>query len=184
VDRLNVGAVGRLEPEKGFDLLIRAVHHLNASGLRVGLTLVGEGHDRSRLEAIVRELDIADRVQLVGWQSDVKRWFEAMDLFALSSRREGLPNVLLEAMALLVPCVATRIAGVPRLIDDGVSGRLIPPDDLPALTAALKEVLTDDLAADRYRTNGRATVVTRYSFAARMGRLAQEYDALLGIARP
>lgn len=179
-DRLHIGAVGRLEPEKAFDLLIRAVHQLNASGVGCGLTVVGDGHDRPRLEALVKELGIADRIQLVGWQSDVKRWFEAMDVFALSSRREGLPNVLLEAMALGVPCVATRIAGIPRLIEDGVSGRLIPPDDLPELVAGLHEALTSEPTRERFRTAGRTTIETRYSFAARMGTLATEYDKLLG----
>ena len=178
-DRLHVGAVGRLEPEKAFDVLIRAVHQLNIAGVGCGLTIVGEGHDRPRLEALIVELGLADRVQLVGWQSDVKRWFEAMDSFALSSRREGLPNVLLEAMALGVPCVATRIAGIPRLIEDGVSGRLVPPDDLPALVAALTDVLTSEAARDRFRAAGRATIETRYSFAARMRTLAEDYDNLL-----
>ena len=169
-----------MEPEKAFDLLIRAVGQLNAAGVDVGLTVVGEGHDRPRLEAVVAELGVADRVSLPGWQSDVRRWFEAMDVFALSSRREGLPNVLLEAMALGVPCVSTNIAGIPRLIADGVSGRLVPPDDLPALVAALTEVLTSDATRERFRVAGRATIETRYSFAARMKTLAAEYDALLG----
>ncbi len=178
--RLHIGAVGRLEPEKAFDLLIRAVHQLNAAGVDVGLTVVGEGHDRPRLEAVVAELGLADRVSLPGWQSDVRRWFEAMDVFALSSRREGLPNVLLEAMALGVPCVSTNIAGIPRLIAHGVSGRLVPPDDLPALVAAISDVLTSDATRERFRVAGRATIETRYSFAARMKALATEYDALLG----
>jgi glycosyltransferase involved in cell wall biosynthesis len=181
--RLHIGAVGRLEPEKAFDLLIRAVHQLNAGGIVCGLTIVGEGHDRPRLEAVVAELRLADRVQLVGWQSDVKRWFEAMDVFALSSRREGLPNVLLEAMALGVPCVSTNIAGIPRLIEDGVSGRLVPPDDLPALVAGLKEVLAMEATRERFRVAGRETIETRYSFAARMRTLATEYDALLSRTR-
>jgi glycosyltransferase involved in cell wall biosynthesis len=82
-------------------------------------------------------------------------------------------------MALGVPCVATAIAGIPRLIADGESGRLIPPDDLPALVAALREVLTDETTRERYRAAGRTTIESRYSFAARMGVLKREYDALL-----
>jgi glycosyltransferase involved in cell wall biosynthesis len=183
-DQLHVGAVGRLEPEKAFDLLIRAVHQLNAAGVGCRLTVVGEGHDRPRLEALVAELGMADRVSLPGWRSDVRRWFEAMDVFALSSRREGLPNVLLEAMALGVPCVATNIAGIPRLIADGDSGRLVPPDDLPALVAALTEVLTNEATREKYRTAGRSTIETRYSFAARMRTLAAEYNRLLARSVP
>src|SRR5581483_11692001 len=123
-DGLLVGAVGRLEPEKGFDLLIRAVHALTGRGLDVRLVIVGEGGDRGRLEALAKELGVAARVFLPGWQSDVRAYFEAMDVFALSSLREGLPNVLLEAMALEVPVVATRVAGVPRLVRDGRTGLL------------------------------------------------------------
>ena len=78
--------------------------------------------DGRRLAA---ELGIQDHVTLPGWQSDVRGYFEAMDVFALSSRREGLPNVLLEAMALEVPVVATRIAGIPRLIRDEENGLLV-----------------------------------------------------------
>ena len=176
----HIGAVGRLEPEKAFDLLIRAVQQINTAGVGCRLTVVGEGHDRPRLEALVAELGLAGRVSLPGWQSDVKRWFEAMDVFALSSRREGLPNVLLEAMALGVPCVSTNIAGIPRLIADGESGRLVPPDDLSALVVAVREVLTSDATRERFRARGRSTIETRYSFAARMATLAKEYDTLLG----
>jgi glycosyltransferase involved in cell wall biosynthesis len=145
--------------------------------------VVGEGHDRPRLEALVTELGLSDCVSLPGWQSDVRRWFEAMDVFALSSRREGLPNVLLEAMALGVPCVSTNIAGIPRLIADCESGRLVPPDDLPALVSALSDVLTSEATRERFTTAGRTTIETRYSFAARMMTLATEYDALLGRTR-
>jgi glycosyltransferase involved in cell wall biosynthesis len=178
--RLHVGAVGRLEPEKAFDLLIRAVHQLNAAGVGCGLTVVGEGHDRPRLEAVIAELDLADRVQLVGWQSDVKGWFEAMDVFALSSRREGLPNVLLEAMALEVPCVATRIAGIPKLITDGSDGLLVPAGDQAALTEALRRVLSDAGLRERFRAEGRRTIESRYSFANRMAKLGELYDTILG----
>jgi glycosyltransferase involved in cell wall biosynthesis len=180
VNELLVGAVGRLEPEKAFELLIRAIHRLNDSELSVRLVIVGEGHDRSRLEGIATELGIADRVQLVGWQSDVRGYFEAMDLFVLSSLREGLPNVLLEAMALKVPCVATRIAGIPKLITDGRDGRLVSPNDLDELTRAVHELLTSDRMRAEFRTAARETIETRYSFAARIGKIARVYDEMLG----
>jgi glycosyltransferase involved in cell wall biosynthesis len=175
-----VGGVGRLAPEKGFDLLIRAVHTLASNGMGVTLVIVGEGDDRPRLEALAAELGIAARVRLVGWQSDVRGCYEAMDVFALSSLREGLPNVVLEAMALEVPCVATRVNGVPRLIDDGVNGRLVEPNDVAGLTAALGELLRQPAAREAYTSAARETVETRFSFAARMEKLARVYDELLG----
>lgn len=175
-----IGGVGRLAPEKGFDRLIRAVHQLATGGGDVTLVIVGDGDDRPRLEALAAELGVAARVRLVGWQSDVRGYFEAMDVFALCSLREGLPNVVLEAMALEVPCVATRVNGVPQLIEDGVSGRLVEPDDVDGLTAALGDLLRRPTTREAYTIAARETVATRFSFAARMEKLARVYDGLLG----
>jgi glycosyltransferase involved in cell wall biosynthesis len=98
----------------------------------------------------------------------------------LSSLREGLPNVLLEAMALGVPCVATRIAGVPRLIQDGDNGRLVEPNDAQMLAGTISELLGDAAERQRLGLAGQATVAERYSFARRMEKLAAIYDQLLG----
>ncbi|MBY0458364.1 MAG: glycosyltransferase, partial [Gemmataceae bacterium] len=125
-DGFVIGAVGRLSEEKGFDVLIRSTSDLIRRGLNVSLVIVGEGEARESLERLIRELELGGRVRLAGWQADVKGYFEAMDVFALSSRREGLPNVVLEAMALSVPVVSTRVNGVPRLVQDGRNGFLVP----------------------------------------------------------
>ena len=174
-----IGAVGRLSAEKGFDVLVRSVHALVSRGLDVRLVIVGEGGERAKLEGLIREFQLADRVRLAGWQTDVRSYFEAMDVYALSSRSEGLPNVLLEAMALEVPIVSTRVAGVPRLIQDGRNGLLVNPGDPDGLAAALTELLTNGARRDEFRAAGRRTVETRYSFATRMHRLKRLYDELL-----
>lgn len=178
-DSYLIGGVGRLSPEKAFDAQIRALHTLLQRGLNVNLVVIGEGGDRPRLEALAKELGVTDRVKLPGWQSDVRSYFEAMDVFALSSLREGLPNVLLEAMALEVPSVATRIAGIPRLIQDGQNGFLIEPGDLPALTSSLHSLLTNAGLRATFRQAARQTIETRYSFPIRMQRLKQIYDEML-----
>lgn len=178
-DGFVIGAVGRLSGEKGFDVLIRSVHALVSRGLDARLVIVGEGSERANLEGLVRELRLGDRVRLAGWQADVKGHFEAMDVFALSSLREGLPNVLLEAMALEVPVVSTRVNGVPRLIQDGRNGLLVNAGDLGGLTTALAELLTNAALRAAFRAAGRRTVETRYSFATRMHRLKRLYDELL-----
>jgi glycosyltransferase involved in cell wall biosynthesis len=175
-----VGAVGRLSGEKGFDVLTRSIHALVSRGLDVRLVIVGEGGERANLERLARELHLGDRVRLVGWQTDVRNHFEAMDVFALSSLREGLPNVLLEAMALEVPVVSTRVNGVPRLVQDGRNGFLVNAGDLDGLTTALSGLLKNDGLRELFRTAGRRTVETRYSFATRMQRLKRLYDELLG----
>jgi glycosyltransferase involved in cell wall biosynthesis len=174
-----IGAVGRLAAEKGFDILIRALHTLLGQGLDVRLVIVGEGGERTKLEKLANELGISERVQLPGWQADVRGYFEAMDVFALSSYREGLPNVLLEAMALDVPVVATRVNGVPRLVQDGRNGLLVAPDDLNGLTTALAGILKNAALRELFRVAGRHTIETRYSFVTRMQRLARLYDDIL-----
>ena len=154
-DRLLVGAAGRLSAEKGFDLLIRAVHQLACDGLDADLVVVGEGDERPRLEGLIAELGMGDRVRLLGYRADLPAWYEAMDVFALSSLREGLPNVLLEAMALETPVVATRIAGVPRLVRHEENGLLVEPGAVEELAAALGRLLRDDGLRGRLARAGR-----------------------------
>ncbi len=178
-DGVVIGAVGRLSGEKGFDVLIRSTHALVSRGLDVRTVIVGEGGERANLERLIRELDLGDRVRLAGWQAEVRPYFEAMDVFALSSLREGLPNVLLEAMALEVPIVSTRVNGVPRLVQDGRNGFLVNAGDLDGLTTALAGLVANPALRDVFRAAGRRTVETRYSFATRMTRLARLYDELL-----
>ncbi|MFO0810229.1 MAG: glycosyltransferase [Gemmataceae bacterium] len=178
--RLAVGAVGRLSPEKGFDVLIRAAHALIQSGVDLELLIAGEGSEAVTLQALIVELGLVDRVRLVGHVADPRPFYEALDVYALSSHREGLPNVLLEAMALEVPVVATRVNGVPRLVRDGDNGVLIEPGSAEALAAALGAMLGDAAARARYAAAGRRTVVDHYGFKARMEKVRAIYDELLG----
>ena len=177
--RFVVGAVGRLSEEKGFDLLIRATHRLVQSGHDLEVWIAGEGDAGPSLRSLAAELGIADRVRLLGYLSDTRPIYEAMDLFALSSLREGLPNVVLEAMAMEVPVVATRVAGLPRLIRDGETGVLVDPGSVDALTAGLARLLGDADARTRLAAAGRRFVTEHYSFAARMQKIRAIYDGLL-----
>jgi glycosyltransferase involved in cell wall biosynthesis len=178
-DYLLVGAVGRLSDEKGFDRLIRSVHELRNSGLKVKLWIVGEGDQREPLQNLIAALGCGEDIRLLGYRSDVRELYEALDVFALSSLREGLPNVLLEAMALEVPVVATRVAGVPQLIRDGENGLLVAPNDVPALAQILRQLLTNADLRNRLGALGRRVVESRYSFAERMQTIGQIYDSLL-----
>jgi glycosyltransferase involved in cell wall biosynthesis len=179
-DRPIVGAVGRLSEEKGFDRLILAADRLLASGLNLHLVIIGEGDQRAKLAALIARLGRQDAIRLVGYQSAMAPWYEALDAFVLSSLREGLPNVLLEAMALEVPVIATRVAGVPRLIEDGINGLVVEPDDVTGLTAALRQVLETPPLRSRMAGAGRRTIEERYSFAVRMDKIRRIYDDLLG----
>jgi glycosyltransferase involved in cell wall biosynthesis len=178
--RVCVGAVGRLATEKAFDRLILAVDRLLCSGCELELLIIGEGEERSRLESLISNLNRSDSIKLLGYRPDMLQLFQAMDIFALSSLREGLPNVVLEAMATRVPVVATRIAGLPNLIQDGMNGLLVDPDDVDQLAAALGRLAGDATLRNRLADAGRQTVEERFSFAVRMQKMRAIYDQLLG----
>ncbi len=178
-DRLLIGTVGRLSAEKNFAGLIRAVDKLVRQGHDVELAIVGEGDCRAELQRLIAGLDRGDRVRLLGFRSDTLDLYQAMDLFVLNSLREGLPNVVLEAMATEVPVVATRVAGVPRLIEDDVDGLLIEPDADGPLVEALARLIEDAGLRTRLAVAARRTVETRYSFARRMEKMRDVYDELL-----
>jgi glycosyltransferase involved in cell wall biosynthesis len=175
-DGLVVGAVGRIEPSNGFDLLIRAVAALAGRGLGVWVLVVGDGGDRGRLEQLAGEFGVADRFRLVGRRADVRGFFEAMDVFTLCA---GLPNVLLEAMALEVPAVAARVAGVSALVQDGRTGLLVKPGDRVGLTRSLHALLTNPGLRQTLSRAARRAVETRFSFPVRMQKLTRIYDELL-----
>lgn len=177
--RLLIGAIGRLSEEKGFDRLIDSVKTLVSSGMDVGLLIAGEGDQQQALTQQIREHGLEERVRLTGFLSDPRQLLSAIDVFALSSLREGLPNVVLEAMASRRAIVATRIAGVPRAITDGVSGLLVEPGDTSALTAALRTCLESPELREKLAEAALRTVEEKFSFHARMDRVANIYRDLL-----
>jgi glycosyltransferase involved in cell wall biosynthesis len=182
--RFVIGAVGRLSAEKGFDLLVRAADRLLRDGMDLELWIAGAGEQHAELQRLIDSLGRADRLRLLGYRADTVELYQAMDVFALSSYREGLPNVLLEAMALEVPVVATRVAGVPRLVTPEVDGLLLNPGDVDELAGALARLLGDASLRRRLAASGRQTVEERWSFAARTDKVRAVYDELLRRAAP
>lgn len=177
--RTLIGAVGRLADEKNFAGLIRAVARLIDGGLDIELAIIGEGKQREELECLIAALNCRDRIRLLGYRTDTVDLYQAMDVFVLSSLREGLPNVLLEAMALQVPVVATRIAGVPRLVRDEANGLLVEPGDAGQLAEAVSRLFKDCDLRRRLGTAGRRTIEESYSFDARMAKVRAVYRELL-----
>jgi glycosyltransferase involved in cell wall biosynthesis len=182
-DRQLVGAVGRLSTEKGFDVLIRSIATLRDVGRDVDLVIVGDGDQKRQLESLIASLGLKQQVRLLGFRADTIDLFQAFDVFALSSLREGLPNVVLEAMAMETPVVATAIAGIPKLITDGIDGILVQPGDSSALSQALGQVCSDRELAARLAAAGRETIERRSSFQRRMERVADVYDELMSGAK-
>lgn len=142
--------VGRLAAVKGLPLLLDCVASLRRRHPEMRLTIVGDGPDRPRLEQQSSELGLTDLVRFAGYQSQdaVSELLSASDVFVLPSFAEGVPVVLMEAMASRLPVISSRIAGIPELVDDEVSGLLVPPGDGDALGRALDRLLSDgDLCA-------------------------------------
>ena len=174
-----LGAMGRLSAEKGFDLLIRAVDGLLQNGLDVSLWIAGEGNARPQLESLIHHLGREDRIRLLGQVANPKDFLQALDGFVLSSIREGLPNVVLEAMALETPVLATRVAGVPSLIRDGENGLLVDTGSEAALAAGLGRLLADAGLRASIAQAARQTIEQSYSFERRMSKVAAIYDRVL-----
>ncbi|MCC5827868.1 MAG: glycosyltransferase [Phycisphaeraceae bacterium] len=179
--RLVVGAMGRLSPEKGFDTLIEAFGQVIAGGVDAELWIGGEGDMLESLRRRVSEAGLDDRVKLRGFVSNTKDFYEALDCFVLSSLREGLPNVILEAAAMRVPIVSTRIAGVGCMLTDGRNALMCDPGDTRALARSMSQMLADAALRRRLAENARDLIERRYGFSHRMARIRAIYDRVLGL---
>lgn len=175
-DAFHVGFVGRLSPEKGPDVLLDALAGLGEVPWRA--SFLGEGPGREGLEARARELGIADRVRFHGRVPRASRLFRAFDVFALSSRTEGTPMVLLEAMDAGVPVVATRVGGVPDVTGSGTA-LLVPPEDPEALSRAIRRVRADPDAARQRARKARRRLETTFG----LDRWLERYESVYRQAR-
>jgi colanic acid/amylovoran biosynthesis glycosyltransferase len=171
--RLSVLSVGRLVAVKGQGVLIEAIATLARDGADVTLTLVGDGPRRPALEDLARRHGVADRVRFTGrvGQDDIRAHYSAADVFCLSSFAEGVPVVLMEAMASGIPVVATRINGIPELIEDGESGVLVAPGRADLLAAALRDMLGDGSRRAALAAAGRERVAADFEVDACAGDL-------------
>ena len=176
--RFLIGAVGRLSEEKGFDRLINVVGKLIDEGQPVGLIIAGEGHLKDALQKQIDEMQLQDHVRLAGFLPDPRELYRAIDLFVLSSIREGLPNVVLEAMASQRPVVATNCNGIPNLVKDGDNGLIVPTADSDALFHAIRRCIFSDDLARQLALQGRRTVEERFSFDRRMQKVVDVYRRL------
>lgn len=167
--------VGRLNPVKGQALLIEAVAQLRGAGVDVRCTIVGEGDERATLAARIRELGLGDRVELAGpvGQDRIRDYYERADIFCLPSFRESLPVVLMEALAMEIPVVATRIMGVPELVEERTAGLLVAPGRVDQLADALRELAADPERRAELGRAGRAIVERDYELTWSARRLAE-----------
>lgn len=174
-----LGAVGRLERQKRFDVLLEAVKLLLPKQPNLRLFIAGEGSLKRQLAMQIEQLGIADHCRLLGHCADISRLYQAFDVLVQSSDYEGTPTVVVEAMAMEIPVVATESGGTRELLQDGVHGLIVPLRNPPALAAAIERTLDDrEATAARVRA-ARRRVESELSFDARMRKLDEIYQEVV-----
>jgi glycosyltransferase involved in cell wall biosynthesis len=171
-----VGVIARLEPEKGHQTLIDAWPIVLRDVPDAYLLIVGEGSEREALERRAAGRRVAHRVVFTGRRDDVPAVTAALDVAVLPSRREAQGLSILEAMALSRPVVASDVGGIPEMIDDGVTGLLVPHDNPPALAAAIVRLLTDHAFADTIARAGHDLVHDRFCIELMVKAIEEIYD--------
>lgn len=172
-DRCELLFTGRLAPQKGVDVLLRA---LTKAGTDWRLRIAGDGPERQRLAALSEQLGIATKVEFLGWtqRNELPALYRSADVFVFPSYDEGMPNVVLEALASGLPVVATRIAGNEQLVAHGQNGILVPPGDDAAFAEALAPLIRDGKLRKTFGARSRAMAVEQFSWA----RAAAAYERL------
>lgn len=173
-DAYVVGSVGRLRPQKGFHIWLAAAAQVRSRLPHAHFLLIGDGELRTQLAEEVQRIGIADAVTFLGPRRDVEALYPVMDVFVSSSLWEGLPTVILEAIAAGCPVIATAVAGTTELIADGKTGLLAPPGDPAQLAAAIVQMANEPTLAQEMVANARSFVVEHFSIEV----IARQHEVL------
>jgi glycosyltransferase involved in cell wall biosynthesis len=157
-DDFIVGTIGRIEKQKGIEYFLRAMAVLSESIPSGKFLVVGEGPLRPEMERLARELGLGQKVTFTGWREDIADLLGCMDVFCLASLWEAFPFVLLEAFAMRKPVVATGVDGVPEVVEDGVTGILVPPEDPESLALGVLRIYRDPDLTRSYGDAGRRRI--------------------------
>jgi glycosyltransferase involved in cell wall biosynthesis len=157
---------------------LRAAGLLRTRQPKVQFLLAGDGEEASHLKRLAEELQVGDRVFFPGWQQELPHVLSALDLFVLPSRNEGMGRVLVQAMAMGTPIVATRVGGIPEVLGEGETGLLVAHDDPVELAAAIERLLTDKELAGKIGEAGRRRA-SAYSADKMVADIESLYDTLL-----
>ncbi|NJD88083.1 MAG: glycosyltransferase [Betaproteobacteria bacterium] len=177
-----IGIVATLRSWKGHRYLLEAFAGMADRGAR--LLVVGDGPQREPLEALARELGVAERVRFAGNQEDVTPWLQAMDLFCLPSyANEGVPQALMQAMACGLPVISTPVGSIAEIVQDGDTGRLVPPEDAAALRVAIEALLADADARARLATSARSAALQRFGEDRMVERMIDVFTVVARSAR-
>jgi glycosyltransferase involved in cell wall biosynthesis len=165
-----VGAIGRLEPQKGYDLLIRALAQIEEATL----VLVGEGSERFALAQLADRVGVADRVVWASWSDDARSYLGTFDVFAFPSRFEGFPLAVLEALLARRAVVASDVGSTAEAVRDGETGLLVPPENPAAFARAIRRLLADAQLRQRLGDQGRRLVLDRFT----AGHMTRAFESL------
>lgn len=173
---VHIVCVGRLSPEKGYSVLIDAVARLAGKGKRLTVDVVGDGPARDDVQLAIREAGLTGSIRLLGAMPEARtlETIAEADMLVLPSFMEGLPVVAMEAMAIGVPVIASRVAGIPELIEDGVTGLTVTPADDAALASAMERLAEDGGLQRKFVAAGKEKVAADHS----IGKTARRMKAL------
>lgn len=174
-----VGTAGRMVPVKNQKVFLEAAGRIHRKQPHAHFLLVGEGPEKPALERLAADLGLTEVVHFVGWRRRMERVYPDLDVFVLTSENEGMPVVLIEAMACGVPVVATRVGGVPDLVTDGLHGFVTPPGDAHAVAVAIVELLSNPHRAREMAESGRRHVRGRFTAERLVRDVEALYDGLL-----
>ena len=180
-DPANILCVGRLCPAKGQHILLLAGKALMEKGLDFKIVLVGDGPDKASLESLAGRLQLGSNVFFAGAvnHDEVHAYYQQADIFCLPSFAEGIPIVLMEAMAQEIPAVTTHITGIPELINNGQDGILTAPSNIEQLAAALEKLILDKEFAKSIGAAGRKKVLAKYNLDKNTTFFAEKFVAML-----
>ena len=178
-----VGAVGSLDGNKGHSLLLEAARLVADAGVDASYLIVGDGAEKQNLESLARNLGLSDRVRLAGYQSNVAAFYRVMDLFVLTSYREGTPMVLLEAMAMGKPVISMSVGGVPDVVAHSVHGFLLKDRTPQKLAAAILQLLREPKTAKRLAEAGCRRIEEEFSASRMAERYERVYTTLISNLR-
>lgn len=170
-----MGVVARLDYIKGHPFLLEALHHVRKIYSNFICLLIGDGEYRAHLEGLVQKYNLQQHVKFLGFRDDIPSILNRLDLFILPSLSEGLPNVILEAMAAQVPVIASAVGGIPEIIENSENGILVPPKNAVALAEAIEQVLHDAALREKMALAGKVMVEKRFSLAKQMERFESLY---------
>ncbi len=174
-----VGVIGRLRYEKDIQTTLKVAQKVNRERPDTYWLIVGDGPDRQEAQNTVTQMGLSDKILFTGFRKDAMNIYAALDMFASTSLMEGTPNTVLEALAMEVPVVHTKVGGVPELIEDGHTGIFCKVGDVEGIAGEILSILNDDEKAKRLRENGRQTVCTKFSFENRLKKVEAIYEELL-----